>query len=179
MSWRDAPLSLHPLGPAAVRLINRGYRVLLLGGKDGNIPLGALARQPNGYKSATNDLTELEQRLWRAGRAATGLGIVVGGDGPVVIDADGPCAVAWLRELLGDALEHTPRQTTGKGMQLFFKPDPTVRRSMRGIKVRCTCGGGCGINVLASTTHGKPGGYVAIAPSPGETWEWPEGGVPL
>jgi len=169
---------LHPLGLAATQLVTRGYRVLLMGGDQGKVPLGATAGQPNGYKSATDDLGELERRLLLAGKRATGLGIVVGGDGPVVIDADGPCAERTLFELVGDALASVPRERTQKGMHYFFKPDPTVRRAVRGIPVDCTCGRGCGIDILGSSSDGVASGNVTVAPSPGKTWTWPDGNLP-
>jgi len=176
--WDDAPLRFHPLGPTATLLVTRGYRVLLMGGDQGKVPLGAKANQPNGYKSATDDLCTLEERLRLAGETATGLGVVVGGhDAPLVIDADGPCAVRTLFDLVGDALMAVPRERTRKGMHFFFRPDPTVRRAIRGIPVNCTCGHDCGIDILGSSSAGAANGIVTVAPSPGKAWIWPDGGL--
>jgi hypothetical protein len=177
--WREAPLRLHSLGPAVTVTAARGHRVVLLGGGDGKRPLGAGAGQPHGWKDATDDLAVLETRLRLAGSRAVGVGVLVGGDSaPIVIDADGPCAVAALREILGDELDTLPAQRTRKGLHVFFAPDVQVRRAVRGIPVECGCGNGCGLDVLAASAAGGPGGNVSVAPSPGKRWLRPEGGLP-
>jgi len=176
--WQEAPLRDHPLGPGVAVLAGRGHKVVLVGG-DGKRPLGAAAGQPHGWKDATDDLATLEARLRLAGAQAVGVGVLVGGaDGPIVIDADGPCAVRRLREILGDESETFPTQETRKGVHVFFAPDPGVRRAVRGIPVECGCGQNCGIDVLAASAAGEAGGNVSVAPSPGKQWLRPEGGLP-
>jgi hypothetical protein len=176
--WREAPLRDHPLGPAVAVAAGRGHRVVLLG-SDGKRPLGATANQPHGWKDATDDLATLEARLRLAGAQAAGVGVLVGGpDAPVVVDADGPCAVARLQEILGEEIDTLPAQQTRKGLHVFFAPDMGVRRAVRGIPVECGCGNGCGIDVLGTSSSGGPGGNVSLAPSPGKTWLRPEGGLP-
>lgn len=174
----DAPLVGHDLGPAATRLIARGYRVLLLGA-DGKTPLTKRYGQPHGWHDATDDLLELEHRFLRAGKAARGVGVVVGGpDAPVVVDADGVCAISALSVLIPAALKTAPSEYTRKGLHLFFAPNTSIRRAVRSIPVECTCGGDCGIDVLGTASTGGMSGYVAVAPSKDKMWVWPDGGLP-
>ena len=164
----EAPLRT-PLGAAAAKLLARGYAVVVLG--RAKRPL-RLPGQEHGVRDATSDLLELEARLFAAGSTAGGLGVACGGpDGPVVVDADGACAVAVVRRLLGPAVATVPHERSTHGEHWFFSPDPSVRRAVRAVAVPgCACQKPCGVDVLGTASHGGWGQFVVTAPTPGRTW---------
>ncbi len=174
------PLRSHPLGPPAARLAAAGYQLVLVGAS--KRPLFLRSLQEHGLRDATDDLIELERRLAAARGAARGLAVAAGGpSGPIVLDADGPCAVRVVESLLGPALELTPREKTSHGAHFLFAPDPTVPRRTRQPGDRLPdCGHtkACWVDVLGTAVSGAPGQIVVVWPSPGREWVWPEGGLP-
>ena len=152
---------------AAEKATEAGWRVLLLGG-DGKKPLSLRGGQEHGYLDASSDMSDLMLRFEIAGEKCGGIGVVTGGEtGPVVIDADGVCAVKWAEDRFGgDAC--IPQERTTKGVHYFFAADPAINRAIKAEvpNFRCECGGKCGIDILGA------GGYVAIAPSVGKQWEY-------
>lgn len=152
---------------AAVTYASRGWPVLLLA-ENGKAPLVIPQLQEHAWRDATTDVAELERRFSTARRIG-GIGIVTGkadndpGIGPVVLDLDGPCAKAWGLERFGNDI---PRVETRKGAHLYFAPEPELGRRIKiaAQGFSCTCGGECGIDLLAT------GGYAAAPPSIGKAW---------
>jgi len=188
--WAEHPEPLRrgPVVGEAVRLLVGGWRVLLTDERKRGLFLPG--RQEHGHLDATADLDELEQRVVAAGRriAAAGVAVQVGGDQPFAVDLDGPCAVAWAEQTLGDRLAQIPRERTRKGWHLFFAPTPEIRREVRWTpdEWECRCGGGCGIDLLGHlaededkpTSQRRPAQALVVAPSEGRTWVGPGTGLP-
>jgi len=183
------PLRRGPVVGEAVRLAVAGWKVLLTDERKRGLFLPGL--QEHGHLSATDDLDELERRVLAAGDriAAAGVGVVVGGaDHPFAVDLDGPCAVRWAEQTLGDRLAQIPRETTSKGLHLFFAPTPEIRREVRFQPEdwECRCGGGCGIDLLGHLAEDesrppferRPAQALVVAPSPGRSWVGPGTGLP-
>ncbi|MHB1763266.1 MAG: bifunctional DNA primase/polymerase [Acidimicrobiales bacterium] len=164
------------LGAAAAEAAVRGWPVLLLG-PDGKQPLHVPALQEHAWRSATTDIVDLERRFATAGARCQGIGIVTGevpgddpGCGPVVLDLDGPCAVAWGQAHFAAELTAgtVPWAETAHGAHLYFAADPAITRAVKvpAPGFGCSCGSEkpCGIDILGA------GGYAAMAPSAGKQW---------
>jgi len=189
--WADHPEPLRrgPVVGEAVRLLVGGWRVLLTDERKRGLFLPGL--QEHGHQDATSDLEELEARVLAAGdRIATaGVAVQVGGAGrPFAVDLDGPCAVQWAEATLGDRLAEVPRERTSKGLHLFFAATPELRRQVRFEPDgwSCTCGGGCGIDLLGHLAEDeklppaqrRSAQALVVAPSAGRTWVGPGTGLP-
>ena len=159
------PPSVDDLVVTATKATEAGWSVLLLGG-DGKRPLSLWREQEHGYLDASSDMSDIVSRFEIAGGKCGGIGVVTGGEtGPIVIDADGVCAVKWAEDRFGSD-STIPREKTSKGAHYFFAADPNIDRKIKAEvpDFSCTCGGECGVDVLGR------GGYVAIAPSVGKHW---------
>jgi len=183
------PLRRGPVVGELVRLAVAGWRVLLVG--ENKRPLFLPGLQEHGFKNATSDLEELERRVWAAGdRIATaGVAVLVGGSTePFAVDCDGPCAVSWAEQTLGERLAEIPHERTSKGLHLFFAATPEIRREVRWTphEWECRCGGGCGIDLLGHLAEDeklppsqrRPAQALVAAPSPGRSWVGPGTGLP-
>jgi len=189
--WAEHPEPLRrgPVVGEAVRLLVAGWQVLLVG--ENKRPLFLPGLQEHGFKNATSDLEELERRVWAAGDriASAGVAVLVGGAGsPFAVDLDGPCAVQWAEQTLGDRLAEVPRERTAHGMHLFFSPAPELRRQVRFEPEgwSCECGAGCGIDLLGHLAEDeklppsqrRPAQALVVAPTQGRTWVGPGTGLP-
>jgi len=182
------PLRRGPVVGEAVRLAVAGWRVLLTDPRKRALFLPG--HQEHGHHDATSDLEELEQRVLAAGRriATAGVAVQVGGDQPFAVDLDGPCAVAWAEQTLGERLAEIPHERTSKGAHLFFQATPELRRQVRWEPEgwECTCGGACGIDLLGHLAEDesrppserRPAQALVVAPSAGRTWVGPGTGLP-
>ncbi len=157
---RPMPASVDTLRAAAARLVERGYALVVAGGK---APL-VVAGQRHGLRDASRDPAEVGRRLAAAGRAAARLSVACGGpDGPVVLDADGPCAVAVVERLAAEA--GAPVDRSPHGAHAFFGPDPSVRRRTRRPGDRlpgCDHEDACWVDVLAAASSGGPGSLCVV-----------------
>jgi hypothetical protein len=183
------PLRRGPVVGEAVRLLVAGWRVLLTDPRKRALFLPG--RQEHGHHDATGDLEELEARVLAAGdRIATaGVAVLVGGASePFAVDLDGPCAVQWAEATLGERLAQIPHERTSKGLHVFFAPTPEIRRQVRWEPEgwECTCGSGCGIDLLGHLAEDedkppsqrRPAQALVVAPSPGRSWVGPGTGLP-
>jgi len=159
---------------AALVYVENGWQIVA---QDANkVPLWIPGIQEHGKNSPATDEDEVERLIKAAGERFLGVGVVTGGDQPLCIDMDGPCAIEAMQRLLGERWNFTPREKTRHGMHLFFAPAPEITRTIRALPdltASCPHEQACGIDVLGTAQSGQPGQLVAVSPSPGREWIGP------
>lgn len=83
---------------------------------------------PKGYVPTTDP--EQVMRWWSGSRHRAGVGVVISGQGVIVVDIDGPRAedtLAWLMRVSGcEELPETFETTTGRGVHRWYRLPPGV-----------------------------------------------------